>query len=237
MMDQERIGKFIKNLRLQNHLTQKQFAEMLGVTYQAVSKWETGKNIPDITLLQEISDIFNVDMNEILTGKLSSKTKFNRNQKKTMLIIFLSILALLGIVICIIYCKQDSSYEFRTLTTTCDDFSIKGSAAYNKEKSSIYISNITYCGKQNDTIYQKIECTLYESYKDTKIKISSCPSNSIPETLSDFLKGVELSIDNYIASCKQFSNSNLYLELLATDKENQTISYKIPIQLENCSTK
>ena len=57
-MEQEKIGKFIKKLRKENNLTQKDLADKYGVTYQAVSKWETGKNIPDISLLKEISDIY-----------------------------------------------------------------------------------------------------------------------------------------------------------------------------------
>ena len=68
-MDAVQIGNFIKNLRKKNNLTQKQFADKLGVTYQAVSKWETGKSIPDIILLKEISKIFSVNINELLEGE------------------------------------------------------------------------------------------------------------------------------------------------------------------------
>ncbi len=61
-MDQEKIGKFIKQIRQDHHLTQKDLAEKLGVTYQAVSKWENGKNIPDIAILQIISKKFNLNI-------------------------------------------------------------------------------------------------------------------------------------------------------------------------------
>ena len=64
-MDQEKVGRFIKEIRVKNNLTQKEFSEKLGVTFQAVSKWENGKNIPDISLLKEISRMFNVEINEI----------------------------------------------------------------------------------------------------------------------------------------------------------------------------
>ena len=65
-MEQEKIGKFIKKLRKENNLTQKDLADKYGVTYQAVSKWETGKNIPDISLLKEISKHFNVNIEDLL---------------------------------------------------------------------------------------------------------------------------------------------------------------------------
>ena len=59
-MDQEKIGNIIKELRKKNNLTQQNLADQLGVTYQAVSKWENGKNIPDIAILKEISKLYNI---------------------------------------------------------------------------------------------------------------------------------------------------------------------------------
>ena len=80
-MEQEKIGKFIKKLRKENNLTQKDLADKYGVTYQAVSKWETGKNIPDISLLKEISKDFNVNIEDLLEGKETKKRKTNINKK------------------------------------------------------------------------------------------------------------------------------------------------------------
>ena len=67
-MDQERIGNLIKQIRKDNNLTQKDLADKLGVTFQAVSKWENGKNIPDIAVLKQISDMFNINIDDILNG-------------------------------------------------------------------------------------------------------------------------------------------------------------------------
>ena len=53
-MDQEKIGKFIKEIRKKENLSQQKFAEKYGVTYQAVSKWENGKNIPDLSILKQM---------------------------------------------------------------------------------------------------------------------------------------------------------------------------------------
>ena len=60
-MDQEKFGKFIKEIRKNNNLTQKQLADKYGVTYQAVSKWENGKNMPDIMLIKQMSKDFNIE--------------------------------------------------------------------------------------------------------------------------------------------------------------------------------
>ena len=101
-MNQDKIGKFIKKIRLENNLTQKQLADTLGVTYQAVSKWENGKNIPDIELLKEISERFNINIDEILNGEKRPKKKNN------YLYLFLIPVVLIIIVLFIFLNKDDS---------------------------------------------------------------------------------------------------------------------------------
>ena len=68
-MNQDNISKKIKELRKDNKLTQKEFAKQFGVTYQAVSKWENGINIPDISILREMCKKYNLDINEFLNIK------------------------------------------------------------------------------------------------------------------------------------------------------------------------
>lgn len=68
-MNQEKIGEFIKKLRQDNNLTQKDLAKKYNVTYQAVSKWERGLNIPDISLLKQMSEDFNISIEELLSGE------------------------------------------------------------------------------------------------------------------------------------------------------------------------
>lgn len=70
-MDKITVGKFIAEQRKQLSLTQKQFAEKLGVTDKAVSRWETGKGYPDIETIEEIAKIFNVTINDVLSGKIN----------------------------------------------------------------------------------------------------------------------------------------------------------------------
>ena len=59
-MEPQKVGAFIKELRKKSGLTQKEFADKYAITYQAVSKWENGINLPDIALLKQISQDFNV---------------------------------------------------------------------------------------------------------------------------------------------------------------------------------
>ena len=68
-MDQDKIGKFILQLRTERKLSQYQLADMVPISRQAVSKWERGESIPDSSTLVRLSDIFNVTINELLAGK------------------------------------------------------------------------------------------------------------------------------------------------------------------------
>jgi len=228
-MNQEKIGNFIKQIRLENNLTQKDLADKLGVTYQAVSKWENGKNVPDIGIMKQISEEFNVNIDEILNGEKQLK-KSNTKWYIALIPVLFIILGL--IIINIMNSKND--FEFKTMSSKCSDFKITGSAAYNKDKTSIYISNIEFCGKEDTNIYKNIECSLYEKEEDFKKKISSCEEKK-NITLEEFLKDTNIQVSSYSMVCKKLTSTTLYLEIDATTKDNKTTKYTIPIKLsDNC---
>ncbi len=227
-MDPIRIGEFIKEIRKKNNLTQKEFAKKYNVTYQAVSKWERGLNLPDLTLIREMSKNFNIELSDILDGNIKNKEK----SKKKYLIIFLIILFIV-ILLLIIINNHNNSFDFKTISSTCSDFSVSGSIAYDSKRSSIYISNINYCGGVDNNIYQEIECSLFEVNNDTNVKISSC-SKKENITLEDYLKDISLNIDNYQKKCKNYTDDSLYLEI-NTLKDESFKTYKIPLSLDkNC---
>ena len=91
-MNTEKIASLIKTLRQKDNLTQNEFAKKYGVTYQAVSKWENGKNLPDVALLKEICSEHNISLDEVLDTQVSKKK--NKN-----LIILISTLVVLTLVI------------------------------------------------------------------------------------------------------------------------------------------
>ena len=69
-MDQIKIGKFIAECRKKQNLTQAQLAEKLEITDRAVSKWETGKAMPDTNIMLELCDILGIQANELLCGEM-----------------------------------------------------------------------------------------------------------------------------------------------------------------------
>ncbi|MBR4832430.1 MAG: helix-turn-helix domain-containing protein [Butyrivibrio sp.] len=72
-MDQKKIGCFLKELRKEKGITQKQLAAKLGVSGRTVSRWETGSNMPDISLLVEIADFYGIDVRELIEGEKKSE--------------------------------------------------------------------------------------------------------------------------------------------------------------------
>lgn len=233
-MEQEKIGALIKQIRKENGLSQQKFAEKYGVTYQAVSKWETGKNIPDIAILKRICDDYNMDLNDFLDSKVTPKKNV---KKKTWLALLIGAFFLVGVgIVFSIYTHKEEDFEFKTLSSTCDNFTLYGSMAYNKKKSSIYISNLTYCGENDTKLYQEIHCALYENEGNTKVEISKCNyEDNHNKTLEAFMKEVSFQVDNYEPFCSFYGEDTLHLEIDATDQEGETTTYKIPLKLEdNC---
>ena len=72
-MDQIKIGTFLKLLRKEKNLTQEQLAEQLGVSNRTVSRWENGNNMPDISLLSEIAEFYDVSIPELIYGERKSE--------------------------------------------------------------------------------------------------------------------------------------------------------------------
>lgn len=67
-MDQAKIGRFIAELRKERKMTQSQLGEKLGVSYKAVSKWETGRNLPDPSLYKPLCDMLGITLTELFNG-------------------------------------------------------------------------------------------------------------------------------------------------------------------------
>ena len=83
-MNQQKTGGFLKELRREKGITQEQLAEVFGVSSRTVSRWENGVNMPDLSLLAEIADYYNVDIREIIDGERKSEN-MDKEIKETVL--------------------------------------------------------------------------------------------------------------------------------------------------------
>ena len=228
-MNQEKLGARIKEIRKKANLSQNEFAQKYGVTYQAVSKWENGKNIPDIQILKQICSDYNISLEELL----EMEKKSNRFNKKIVITISILLIAIVLILGYIFASNHDGDFEFKTLSSTSENFKLTGSIAYNKDKTSVYISDIEYL-KEDNTEYKKIESTLYEINGKVKKEISNY-DKTLLITLNDFLKNMTFNSDNHARVCEEYTEESLLIEILATDKNNKITKYEVPISIsENC---
>ena len=118
MMNQIEIGKFIAECRKKKNLTQAQLAEKLNITDRAVSKWETGKSMPDSSIMLALCEMLGITVNELLSGEevdvesyeqkanenlIAFKRKDENNMtKNTIVSILFSVTLLVGTMVCLI---------------------------------------------------------------------------------------------------------------------------------------
>lgn len=227
-MNQEEIGKKIKQIRIDNNLTQREFSDILGVTYQAVSKWENGKNLPDISIMKVICDKYNYKLDELLGNSYKAK----KNNKLKYVIIAIIIVIFLSVLFLII--KHTNNFHFGTINTSCPEFKISGSIAYNSNKTSIYISDLKYCGDSKDnTIYKRIESTLLISKNNVDRNIYTDTKENM--TLDDYLDNFSIQVNSNI--CLTF-DGDLSLSIYAYDSNDKATIYRIPLSMsDSCSIK
>lgn len=84
-MNQEKIGKFIASCRKECGYTQAALAEKLGITDRAVSKWETGKSMPDVSIMLELCNLITISVNELLTGEHIDMDNYKEKAEENLL--------------------------------------------------------------------------------------------------------------------------------------------------------
>ena len=128
-MDQVKIGSFIKEIRKEKGLTQEKLAEKLDVSQKSVSRWETGKTMPDLSLYEPLCEVLGIQVSELLYAKRMSndeqaaqgeKTALNLIMTKSQLetfSIFTELLILVGIIISITLTKILATTTFQMVST------------------------------------------------------------------------------------------------------------------------
>lgn len=132
-MNQDKIGKFILKLRKEKNMTQQELADKLNVTDRAVSHWENGRSLPDVSLFKPLCEILGISVNELISGEKISKDKIikksdeniltsikkNKEQKKKANIIIISLIAIFVFIIaCLISVNNNSKIN---LVNNSDD--------------------------------------------------------------------------------------------------------------------
>ena len=84
-MEQVKIGKFISECRKKNNLTQMQLAEKLNITDRAISKWETGKAMPDSGIMMDLCKELKITVNELLSGEMIDMKDYDKKTEELIL--------------------------------------------------------------------------------------------------------------------------------------------------------
>lgn len=217
---------FIKTLRQERQITQQQLADQYGVSFQAVSKWENGRNLPELALVQRICNDYHVRVDDVLAGEYRPKRRWSWRKTLVLLGIILMILAVL------FYSATNlsnnvSGFEFRTLSTRCRDFELQGSISYDEHKTAVQITSVEYHGENAAEKYSRIECDLYEKNGDMIKQIAHTESNDT--TMQDFLHCIVLTADGYQRICDVYNDDNLSLVIAVTDLYDKTTIYEVPL--------
>lgn len=219
-MDLQKMGKFISEMRKKHSLTQSQLGEMLGISGKAVSKWERGIGAPDISLLNELSKILEVNVSEILAGKKIEETLntevannialsglgtynkiFKKKYTKIIIILLLILLALLlSFPITYLVTNYNKCLVYK-LSSGSDKFSLEGLMVSNQKENSLIVTGITYDDQNKKT--------------DKEIKVN--------------YMNVQLNIDNEIIMSCDYDFSNIKMEealknIFLTVNENSKIT-------------
>lgn len=250
-MNQSKIGKIIETKRKEKKLTQKELADYLGVSNTAISKWENGNNLPDISMLEPLCEILELDLLDLIMTKNTehedSYKKFAKIRKArlrrtiTLSIIFLSILCLTNYYTynrLMNKRKEELSknVEVYKITSKDKDIRIDGYAIFNNKENMIILEKIIYQKPDNLNInYTELDEAIYYIYLDKEIMIKRNIDLTKEEinTIRDIIALIKcekyISDINFNENRDKFHKVKLVLEL--KDKNNKKVELSSKLQL------
>ena len=238
-MNQEKMGKFISELRKEKGMTQQELADKLIVDRATVSKWERGEYIPNITILLELQNIFDVTMNEILYGDRKNSNNNNeidsvpinimndgKKKAKKILIISSSIIIILITSFFVYYFINNyNSIKVYKIYGENEDFYINdGIMIVSREKSYIKIGDLK---NKSDKKISKLE--LYFIKNDKKHLIISGGENDTELLLENIFGYNELFAYKDIG----YIINNLYLEIIYENNESNNLNLNLKKSFSN----
>lgn len=226
-MEITKISKVIKDIRNKNNLTQNDLANELGVTFQAVSKWERGLNIPDISILTLICEKYHYDINDLLN------TNHVKKNKKIYVVLFIIIVFLL--LSCIVLLLKKDDFKLSSISSVCKSYIVSGSIAYNKDKTMIIIQDINYCDDDNKE-YKSIECLLSKVEDNKTIVIDSFEKKE-NMTIKDYMKLVKFNVDSKKDDCNYLKNTTFKLTVNVTLDDDLEYSHDVPLTFGSTCSK
>lgn len=145
-MDNKKIGQLISSLRKKQGLTQQELGDKVGVGFRAVSKWERGITLPDISIINDLSKILGISSDELLSGELNKENK-SKDKKKipNSIKITISILTTIMIIITSIFIyTNNKTYVYDIKKIDGADYYIEGQVTFQNKRLSIIVNKLEF---------------------------------------------------------------------------------------------
>jgi len=236
-MDNNKIGKLIADLRRKQGLTQEQLGEKVGVGFRSVSKWECGKTLPDIGIVNELSKILGISSDELLSGEL--KNKDNNSTKKKIspkIIITISILTIILIFISsIVISQKNKTYTYRISSANESEYYVKGIANYNNGKISVSINTLYFKDKEfNKTIIENYEykITIKEKFLFGYGYIETVEALNNPANIAELTNNLKINFNSKIkVQKKDIDKNNMLVNIKFLTSQNETFEKELKLNL------
>ena len=246
-MNQEKIGKLIAKMRKQKDLTQRELGEMVGVGFRAVSKWERGQTMPDISIINELSTILGITSDELLKGELSAKVDKQETQttnidsepnkksnKRKLLFIPIIVIAIIVIILLV---NKNKHEEYLIKTINPNDYLVEGILYVEDDNLIIKISKIEF---QDYSFFQKpIKNYEYNVLLDDNFVFGYGISDEYKNlnskmTINEFFEDFKINYNDYNNHNIKLSNESvLEIDFSFTDLSNNEVKKSVKTILVN----
>ena len=237
-MDNKKIGKLIADLRKEKGLTQQELGDKVGVGFRAVSKWERGLTLPDITIINDLSNILGISSDELLSGQIKTNTesrKKNFQPTKKLISSAIIIITIIIIILSTFIYYNNKTYRY-ILHTNNKDYYIEGQVIANKKDISIVIYELKFLDKS--FAIQEIETYAYKIKINNELIIGYgynpiADKATNRQTINEFSKEFKANYNGEININKStLEDSEFKLIIDFTTSENQNFTTTIECYLD-----
>lgn len=238
-MNGGKTGELIAKLRKQHDMTQQELGDKVGVGFRAVSNWERGNTLPDIGNMNELSKIFGITVDEILTGKLNEnieqvdKKKLSK-KAKTIISIITAVIVITVIVTSILISNNNKTYIYQLSSTQQDEYVVEGQASFHKNQISVIVNKLYF----EDKNLSSMTITNYEYQiisKNTMLfGFGFNPDGTFVGTkmLKEITDDLRINyIGNSELTRKEILKNNIIIKFTFWDDDNKTIEKVVELEL------
>lgn len=255
-MDNKKIGNLISKLRKEKGLTQQALGDLVGVGSGAVSKWERGITLPDIGIINELSQILGISSDELLSGEIKEEIisenditdeysdsreqcKINKYNIKKILLISIPLILIIIIILILVIYNKNKTYAYNIISTS-DEYYVDGKVIFRGDRISIIVNKISFFDEEfNSIIIKNYE---YEISSNGKYLFGYGYINLI--NIIDEEQTIEKLFENFLINYKGQSNllrnkivkNNIIITIKFQDQNNNEIIKDIEFSLDTIET-